>query len=39
MVRAGPTALGAPDDLYPSEPYGLIVGMVGNGGEAQEILQ
>jgi RNA polymerase sigma-70 factor (ECF subfamily) len=39
MARAEPAALGALYDLYGSELYGLIVGMVGDGGEAQEILQ
>jgi RNA polymerase sigma-70 factor (ECF subfamily) len=39
MARAEPAALGALYELYGSELYGLIVGMVGDGGEAQEILQ
>lgn len=39
MARAEPAALEALYDLFAAELYGLIVGMVGDSGEAQEILQ
>jgi RNA polymerase sigma-70 factor (ECF subfamily) len=39
MARAQPAALESLYDLFAAELYGLILGMVGDSGEAQEILQ